>query len=100
MSPVIATFRQSLEELGWTDGRNVRIDFRWGGGDATVMPKLAKELIERRPDVIVAATYSAVTAARQQAALINPITGIVGCCARAASGHIFTSPIASITFPI
>ena len=62
----VAAFRKGLEELGWTDGRNVRIDYRFGGGDATVMPKLAKELIERRPEVIVAATYSAVTAVRQQ----------------------------------
>jgi putative ABC transport system substrate-binding protein len=62
----VAAFRKGLEELGWTDGRNVRIDYRFGGGDATLVPKLAKELIELRPEVIVAATTPAATAVRQQ----------------------------------
>src|SRR5260370_12757623 len=61
-----ASFRKGLEEHGWIDGRNVRIDYRFGGGDATLTPKLAKELVELRPDVIVAATTPAVTAVRQQ----------------------------------
>src|SRR6202051_3846260 len=61
-----ASFRKGLEQRGWIDGRNVRIDYRFGGGDATLTPKLAKELVELRPDVIVAATTPAVTAARQQ----------------------------------
>jgi putative ABC transport system substrate-binding protein len=61
-----AAFRAGLEEHGWIDGRNVRIDYRFGGTDATLMPKLAKELVELRPDVILAATTPAVTAMRQQ----------------------------------
>ena len=61
-----ASFRKGLEQRGWIDGRNVRIDYRFGGGDATLTPKLAKELVELRPDVIVAATTPAVTAVRQQ----------------------------------
>jgi hypothetical protein len=40
-----------LAELGWADGRNVRIEYRFGGGDATRMRLLAKELFELRPDV-------------------------------------------------
>jgi putative ABC transport system substrate-binding protein len=63
---LVAAFRKGLEELGWTDGRNIRIDYRFGGGDAALVPKLAKELIELRPDVIVAATTPAATAVRQQ----------------------------------
>jgi putative tryptophan/tyrosine transport system substrate-binding protein len=62
----VAAFRKGLEELGWTDGRNVQIDYRFGGGDPTLVPKLAKELIGLRPDLIVAATTPAATAARQQ----------------------------------
>jgi putative ABC transport system substrate-binding protein len=57
---------QRLQELGWTDGRNVRIDYRFGDADATRMPKLAKELIELRPDVVFAAATLAATAMRQQ----------------------------------
>jgi putative tryptophan/tyrosine transport system substrate-binding protein len=62
----VAAFRNGLEEQGWIDGRNVRIDYRFGGGDVSLMPKLAKELVELRPDVIFAAASSAATAVRQQ----------------------------------
>jgi putative ABC transport system substrate-binding protein len=61
-----ASFRKGLEEHGWIDGRNIQIDYRFGGGDATLTPKLAKELVELQPDVILAATTPAVTAVRQQ----------------------------------
>jgi putative ABC transport system substrate-binding protein len=62
----VAAFRKGLEELGWADGHNVRIDYRFGEGDATILPKLAKELVDLRPDVIVAGTSPAATAVRQQ----------------------------------
>jgi ABC-type uncharacterized transport system substrate-binding protein len=58
----VAAFRKGLEEHGWIEGRNVRIDFRFGGGDDSSMPRLAKELLERRPDVVLAATGPAVNA--------------------------------------
>ena len=54
-----AAFRKGLEEHGWIEGRNVRIDFRFGSGDTGTMPSLAKELLERRPDVVLAATSTA-----------------------------------------
>src|SRR5271168_1715416 len=50
----IATFRQALRELGWTEGRNVTIDYRWGGGDANRARTYAAELVALAPDVIVA----------------------------------------------
>jgi putative tryptophan/tyrosine transport system substrate-binding protein len=50
-----AAFRQGLRQLGWTDGRNVRIDYRWGGGDADNIRKHAAELAALAPDVILAA---------------------------------------------
>jgi putative ABC transport system substrate-binding protein len=62
---LVAAFRKRLGELGWVEGQNVRIDFRFGGGEASSMPSLAKELLERRPDVILGATGPAVTAIRQ-----------------------------------
>ena len=40
-----AAFTQSLAGLGWTDGRNVRIDLRWAGGDANRIRALAQELV-------------------------------------------------------
>jgi putative ABC transport system substrate-binding protein len=50
----IAAFRQGLEELGWTDGRNVNVLLRWTGADLDRIRAFAKELIELRPDVLVA----------------------------------------------
>jgi putative tryptophan/tyrosine transport system substrate-binding protein len=50
-----AAFLQGLGELGWTVGRNVRIDTRWGAGNPANIPKLAVELAALAPDVILAA---------------------------------------------
>jgi len=49
----IREFLQRLQELGWTNGRNVQVDFRFGGADPTRTSRLAAELIELRPDVIL-----------------------------------------------
>ena len=48
-----AAFEQALQQLGWTQGRNVRIDYRSAGGDAATSRKQAEELIALAPDVIV-----------------------------------------------
>src|SRR5215471_1205989 len=47
-------FLEAFEQLGWTDGRNVQIVVRWGGGNETEMRKYAEELIALAPDVILA----------------------------------------------
>jgi putative tryptophan/tyrosine transport system substrate-binding protein len=52
----IAAFLQGLQQLGWTDGRNVRIDYRWGAGDAERIRRYAAELVALAPDVILAST--------------------------------------------
>jgi ABC-type uncharacterized transport system substrate-binding protein len=57
---------QRLQELGWVNGRNVQIDFRFSDTDATRTSMLATELIELRPDVVLAAGALAATALRQQ----------------------------------
>jgi putative ABC transport system substrate-binding protein len=60
-SPVrLTAFAQGLSELGWTAGRNVRIDTRWGAGDAERFRKYAAELVALAPDVILAIGGSAV----------------------------------------
>jgi putative tryptophan/tyrosine transport system substrate-binding protein len=58
--------------LGWTDGRNLQIDIRWGGGDAELIRKSAAELAALAPDVIFA-TGSASVAAMLQATRTVPI---------------------------
>jgi putative ABC transport system substrate-binding protein len=55
----IAAFQQGLHELGWTDGRNVRIDYRRGAGDADRLRSSAAELVTLAPDVILATASSA-----------------------------------------
>src|SRR5262245_12581591 len=49
-----AAFRQALQQLGWTDGRNVRIDIRWAAGNANNARQYAAELVALAPDVILA----------------------------------------------
>jgi ABC-type uncharacterized transport system substrate-binding protein len=56
----LAAFLQGLQELGWTDGGNVRIDIRWGAGDADRNRRHAAELVALAPDVILASGGSIV----------------------------------------
>src|SRR5262245_4909114 len=61
----IVAFVQALQELGWTDRRNVRIDVRWGAGDAERYHRYAVELVALEPDVILAPTSGVVAALRR-----------------------------------
>ena len=50
----LAAFREGLQKLGWTEGRNIRIDTRWGAlDDAEVRQRSAKELVALQPDIIL-----------------------------------------------
>jgi putative tryptophan/tyrosine transport system substrate-binding protein len=71
-----AAFRQGLQQLGWTEGRNVRIDYRWSGGDADKFRKYAAELAALAPDVILAAG-GAVVGPLLQATRTVPIVFVV-----------------------
>jgi putative tryptophan/tyrosine transport system substrate-binding protein len=59
------TFTQALQDLGWTDGQNARIDYRWPDGDIEQIQALAKELVGSRPDVLVGAGTAQAVALRQ-----------------------------------
>jgi putative ABC transport system substrate-binding protein len=54
MQARITAFRQALAELGWTEGRNLKIEWRWTGGDITRVREYASELVRLAPDVLVA----------------------------------------------
>jgi putative ABC transport system substrate-binding protein len=79
----ITAFAQGLQETGWTVGPNVRIEYRWGAGDAERIRKYAAELIALSPDVILAATSLSVAALQQVTRtipivfvqLIDPVSG-------------------------
>jgi ABC-type uncharacterized transport system substrate-binding protein len=62
----VAAFKEALQALGWTDGRNVQFDERWSEGDAQLMQRHAKELVAGKPDVILVATNPALAAMRQE----------------------------------
>ena len=50
----LAAFREGLQKLGWTEGRNVRLDTRWTSpGDAEQMQRFAKELVALQPDLLL-----------------------------------------------
>jgi putative ABC transport system substrate-binding protein len=68
----VAAFRDELGKLGWTDGRNVRIDYRTGAADSEAIRTYAAEIIASRPDVVLAAGAT-ITAALQRASRSVPI---------------------------
>jgi putative ABC transport system substrate-binding protein len=69
---LVSAFTQALAGLGWTDGGNVRMDFRWGGGDINRIRPLAQELVGLQPDIIFAPSATA-TAALQRETRTIPI---------------------------
>jgi putative ABC transport system substrate-binding protein len=68
-----AAFTQALAELGWTDGRNVRVDLRWGGGDNNRIRALAQELVNLQPDIIVANNNAGMVALQRETRTIPSV---------------------------
>jgi putative ABC transport system substrate-binding protein len=68
----VSAFTQALAGLGWTDGRNVRMDLRWFGGDINRARALAQELVSLQPDIILA-NGSLATIAVQRETRVIPI---------------------------
>src|SRR5262249_31079511 len=64
--PRVSAFTQALAGLGWTDGRNVRIDIRWHGGDNDRIRALAQELVGLQPDIILAQSTPATAAVQRE----------------------------------
>jgi putative tryptophan/tyrosine transport system substrate-binding protein len=62
----LSAFTQVLADLGWADGRNVRMDFRSAGGDTNRMRALAQELVGLQPDILVAAATPAAAALQRE----------------------------------
>jgi ABC-type uncharacterized transport system substrate-binding protein len=89
----VATFRQGLQQLGWTEGRNLRIDVRWGSRDTDRIRKDVADLVALAPDVILA-NGSRIVGELQQAtrsiplvftAVVDPVSaGFVASLARPA----------------
>jgi putative tryptophan/tyrosine transport system substrate-binding protein len=63
---LVKAFQDQLERLGWADGRNLRIDYRWTGGDVGRIGDFAKELVALLPDVVVGYATPSVVALQQE----------------------------------
>src|SRR6516225_3811387 len=74
----LSAFTQALADLGWTDGRNVRMDLRWYGGDINRMRSLAQELVGLRPDIILADSTPATVALQRETRTIPIVFTFVG----------------------
>jgi putative ABC transport system substrate-binding protein len=66
----VDAFVQRLRELGWIDGRNVAIEYRWGEGRAERFAEIAAEFVRRKVDVILAGGTEAAVAAKQATSVI------------------------------
>src|SRR6516162_5343173 len=66
VKPRISAFTQALADLGWADGRNVRMDLRWWGEDVNRLRALAKELVGLQPDIILANGTTATIALQRE----------------------------------
>jgi ABC-type uncharacterized transport system substrate-binding protein len=73
----VAAFREGLQKLGWTEGRNIRIDSRWAALDAEAMQRFATELVALQADLILANNTPATTAMLRQTRTIPIIFAIV-----------------------
>ena len=72
----VAAFTQALEEIGWTEGKNIFIEWRWSAGQADQLKQEASEIVLRRPDVIVAVGTPGLQAVHK-AALSTPIVFVI-----------------------
>ena len=63
---LLTAFREGLAQLGWADGRNLRIDYRWASGDIGRIRTFAKELVELSPDIIVGYGTPVIVALQQE----------------------------------
>ena len=93
----LAAFRQRLQELGWTEDRNVRIDVRWGAGDVVRIRGHAAELVGLSPDVLLAYTSAPLTALARETGAI-PIV-FIGASDPVGAGFVasFARPGGNIT---
>jgi putative ABC transport system substrate-binding protein len=64
--PYLSAFTQALADLGWTEGRNVRMDVRWGGGDINRIRAFAQELVGLQPDIILTNTTTPIVALQRE----------------------------------
>jgi putative ABC transport system substrate-binding protein len=73
----MAAFREGLQKLGWTEGRNISLDVRWATGERVAIERFAKELVATGPELILASTTPATAALLQQTRTIPIVFALV-----------------------
>lgn len=68
----VAALLEGLQELGWTQGRDIELDYRWAAANSEEFPLLAKQLVAGHPDVIVSVTTTAAAALKEQTNATRP----------------------------
>jgi putative ABC transport system substrate-binding protein len=71
----LAAFRDDLQKLGWIEGRDLHINYRWGGTDINLLQKLAKEIVAAKPDVIFSSSSLPTRVLKQETSTIPIIFG-------------------------
>ncbi|MFZ3251344.1 MAG: ABC transporter substrate-binding protein [Pseudolabrys sp.] len=78
VKPRLKAFLDGLEQFGWTEGRNLQLEYRWAGGNTDDVRRHARELVALAPDVLVAAGSAAVGALQQATRTIPIVFTTVG----------------------
>jgi putative ABC transport system substrate-binding protein len=93
----IAAFREVLQGLGWTEGRNIQIDYRWGAGDVERTHAYAAELVSFKPDVVFAFAAAQLASLSRETKTIPII--FVGASAPVEDGYVasYSRPGRNIT---
>ena len=84
----VKAFEAGLRELGWTEGRNLRLEYRWAAGDAALLRKQATELVGLAPDLILATSTPVLAALRQE----NPLPIVFVQVTRSDRGRLRAEP--------
>jgi putative tryptophan/tyrosine transport system substrate-binding protein len=74
----LSAFTQALADLGWADGRNVRMDLRWAGSDINRVRVLAQELVGLQPDIILTSSTPATVALQRETRTIPIVFATMG----------------------
>src|SRR5712692_9803286 len=78
ISARIEGFRQGLREMGYVEGQNITIEYRWAEGKLDRLPDLAAELVSHKVDVIVTHGEAAIRALKQATTTIPIVVGVTG----------------------
>src|SRR4051812_19619673 len=73
----VAAFREELGKLGWTEGRNVRIDVRWATANPETIQRFAQELVASQPDLVLSTSTPTIAALLQQTRTIPIIFAMI-----------------------